>query len=169
MTLPASGAISTDDIMAELRTANPGRAYPISTSDFDVLALAGKSPGSALSIPNDLHGKSSYTPMMVVATSAENEADSTGSSGGGSTISAYPSVTVSGGRGAKTIQWVVLGTTGAPQVTQLTQPQVRVLGGYGPNTNGSASATLRADVTDETGAVVSSNIVTGTVSWYSTV
>jgi hypothetical protein len=58
MTLPASGSISTDDIMTELRTANPGRAYPISTSDADVLTLAGKTAGQSVTIPNDFWGKS---------------------------------------------------------------------------------------------------------------
>jgi hypothetical protein len=62
MTLPASGSISSDQIMAELRVANPTRAFPLSLTDADVLALAGKSV-PPISIPADLYGKGAYTAM----------------------------------------------------------------------------------------------------------
>ena len=55
MTLPASGSISVDDILAELgRSA--GEA--LSMADPALLVLAGKSAGQAISIPSDFYGKS---------------------------------------------------------------------------------------------------------------
>lgn len=61
MTLQASGAISLTDVLNELKTANAGRALPISLGDADVLALAGKgAPPISLS---DLYGKSAYVAL----------------------------------------------------------------------------------------------------------
>ena len=55
MTLPSSGSISTDQILAELRIANANRNYPLSLNDADVLALAGKS-APPVTMPDDFHG-----------------------------------------------------------------------------------------------------------------
>lgn len=57
MTLPASGAISMAQVLAELQIAAPTRAGPLSLNDADVRALAGV-PSGAISM-SDLYGKSS--------------------------------------------------------------------------------------------------------------
>lgn len=62
MTLQASGAISLNDVLTELRVSNPGRASQISLLDADVVALAGKS-GAPVAL-TDLYGKSSVLIAM---------------------------------------------------------------------------------------------------------
>lgn len=75
MTLPTSGSISSDQIMAELRVANPARAFPLSLTDADVLALAGKG-APPISIPVDLYGKSSYIAMSGSVPDVSDDAPS---------------------------------------------------------------------------------------------
>lgn len=58
MTLPSSGAITTQAILDELKVANPTRGSTINFSDSDVLALAGKTAGQSVVLPSDFHGKS---------------------------------------------------------------------------------------------------------------
>lgn len=60
MTLP-TGSLSADQIVTELRVANPGRARLMGLQDADVRTLAGVASGP-ISF-NDLRGKTSYTPM----------------------------------------------------------------------------------------------------------
>jgi len=55
MTLPASGAISIDDILTELGR-NTGEA--IDTTDSELYQLAGKTVGQSLTFPADFYGKS---------------------------------------------------------------------------------------------------------------
>lgn len=54
MTLPLSGAISTAQINVEL---NRSSTAAFNLNDSEVLALAGKSAGQAIQIPQDFHGK----------------------------------------------------------------------------------------------------------------
>lgn len=61
MTLPLSAPISLTQVMDELRTVAPGRAYPISLGDADVRALAGV-PSGPISLTT-LLGKSAYIAM----------------------------------------------------------------------------------------------------------
>ena len=67
MTTPASGTISLTDVMTELRVTNPGRAYPISLGDADVLALAGKG-GPPISL-TDLYNKTSFIALVSASAS----------------------------------------------------------------------------------------------------
>jgi hypothetical protein len=61
MTLPVSAPITLAQVMTELRTVTPGRAYPIALGDADVRALAGV-PSGPISLTN-LLGKSAYVAM----------------------------------------------------------------------------------------------------------
>ena len=72
MTLPTSGSISTDQILAELRVANPGRNYPLNTLDADVLALAGKS-GPPVKMPDDFWGKSAAPPGLEAMATSDSQ------------------------------------------------------------------------------------------------
>lgn len=101
MTLPASGSISTAQILAELRTSNPGRNYPLSTLDSDVLALAGKS-GPPVKMPDDFWGKSAaaftgYIPAVQMS-APSNPASSR-------TETAAVAVNISGGIAPFTYAW----------------------------------------------------------------
>lgn len=160
MTLPASGPISTDQILAELRTANPNRNYPLSTMDADVLALAGK-PGPPLKMPDDFWGKSSTVTFSVTAQHASESADTRFGPG---SVTCTPGVTAAGGTGTKTYSWVVLSNPSGATVTLGTGPSVNVRATYRQNENGSAVVTLRCTVTDQAGQqrVVD---VTGTLTW----
>lgn len=147
MTLPASGAISTDMILAELRTTNPGRTYPLGTLDADLLSLAGKS-GPPVKIPDDFYGKSVVPPFSVTARDASQSADTRFGSG---TVSCFPGVDIAGGTGAKTCSWVVLSNTNGAIVTLGSGPSVNVRITYRQDENGYAEVLLRCTVTDQAG------------------
>lgn len=160
MTLPTSGQISTDQIMAELRIANPGRAYPISTSDADVLALAGKA-GPPVTIPNDFWGKS-VTPAFTVT--ARNASGTANTAPGPGTVSCSPGVNITGATGATSCSWVVLSNPMGCAVTLGTGPSVTIRYTYTQNSNGSAEVRLRCTVTD--GAGQQRNVEpTGSLQW----
>lgn len=112
MTLPASGPISLTDVITELRIVNPGRAYPISLGDADVLSLAGVA-GPANSLTN-LYGKSSYTAMSG---SVPNVSD-TAPAGANYTAHVVVAVSFTGGLAPFSYVWSkVSGTGGASSVT----------------------------------------------------
>lgn len=155
MTLPASGSISLGQVLDELRVANSNRGLPISLGDADVLALAGKS-GPPISL-GDLYGKSAIAPLTAVG---NNDYTFTNSSAANGTARAYPSVTVSGGSGARTYAWSILSTNNASATLSNTgNIGCTVSVPYYQNTNGSATVYLRCVVTDSTGSVTVDNIV----------
>lgn len=160
MTLPTSGTISTDQIMAELRTANPGRAYPLNLLDADVLALAGKS-GPPVTIPNDFWGKSVVPPFSVTAANDSAMADTRSGPG---TVGCSPGVNVVGGSGSKSYAWTVLSNARGVTVALSNNPWVSIQYDYRLNENGSAEVTLRCTVTDEAGAQRTVD-VTGYLEW----
>lgn len=160
MTLPTSPPISLSDVLTELRVVNSGRSLPISLGDADVRNLAGK-PSGAVSL-SDLYGKSSYIPMTVQA-SGDSASGNSQSSGG--TLVAHPTVSVTNGRGAKTINWRVVSTTGTPVLSNQSSATPSVTQTYVKTSQGSSSMDLQADVTDATGATVSSNAVTVSFDW----
>lgn len=161
MTLPTSGTISTDMILNELRVSNPSRSYPLSLSDPDVLALAGR-PSLPVTLPNDFYGKSSYTPMVVQAYGDAAYGDS---SFRGATIYCYPSVSVSGGKGDKTYQWNIISVSPSMEILSTTSPNCAAKVTYGKFSNGSAEAQLTCTVTDSTGASVTSQVVYALIEW----
>lgn len=61
MTLPASGAISSDDILTELGRST---GIALSSTDTDLLNMANLSAGAAITIPDDLYGKSYLGPLQ---------------------------------------------------------------------------------------------------------
>jgi hypothetical protein len=164
MTLPASGAISLSDVLAELRITNPARAETISLGDADVLALAGKSaPPISLS---DLYGKSSYvyTPMTVTPHSAFSSGYQSSISGG--TAVASPSVTIKGGEGGYSILWEITdgGGLGAT-LSNATRAQCTVSRPFAKNSNGEFDVFLRCTVTDGTGRSVVVDNIEAYASW----
>lgn len=159
MTLPASGSISLGQVLDELRTTNPGRGLPISLGDADVRALAGK-PSGPISL-SDLYGKSSVSPLTATG---NNDHTFTSSAYGSGTASAYPSVSVSGGSGARSFAWSIL-TSSAPVTLSNTGSQIcTVSRAFTQNSQGYISAYLRCVVTDATGSVTVDNIV-GIIEW----
>lgn len=160
MTLPSTPPISLSDVLTELRVVNPGRGLPISLGDADVRALAGK-PSGAVSL-SDLYGKSSYVPMTVQASDDYAYGDS-GFSGG--TLACYPTVSVTGGRGNKTYQWRFVTAPGSATLSNANQPTCTVMRTYTKASQGVASVNLQCDVTDATGATVTSNTANATFEW----
>ena len=161
MTLPASGPISTDQILAELRTANPGRNYPLSTQDADVLALAGKTAGQPVKIPDDFLGKSAAG-LAVTATASGQFKNSAAAAG---TVSGNATAAVTGSTGTTQYQWVVLSNPGGATVSGLTSQQMGASKAYARYATGSADVQVRCDVTDSKGITVSSNVVTIPLNW----
>jgi len=143
-----SGPVSTDDILTELRKANPNRNYPISTTDADVLALAGKSAGQSVKIPDDFWGKSAIPPFTVTARDDSNTADTRFGAG---TVSCAPAVNIIGGTGAKTCSWVVLSNPRPAAVALGSGPSVLISCSYRQNETGSAAVALRCTVVDQAG------------------
>lgn len=161
MTLPTSGAISTDAILAELQAANPSRALPLSLTDSDVLSLAGKSAGP-LSIPGDLYGKSSYVPLSVVGHN-DSGTDFTGSAAG--TVSCAPSVTVSGGSGGTTYAWSFTSNPNNCTLSNATSATCTVSHAYAINSTGNASAVLQCVVSDNTSHSTTAGGISATLDW----
>lgn len=160
MSLPTFGSpISLGDVLAELRNANSGRSLPISLGDADVRALAGKASGD-ISL-TDLYGKSAVTALTVTGNNDSGYATSTYSAG---TVSAYPSVSYSGGSGTKTFQWSILSNTSPVELINANNAQCEVRRSYAKNTTGAATAYLRCVVSDSTGTVTVNNIVAD-LSW----
>lgn len=160
MTLPASGSISTDQIRDELRVANPGRNYPLSTLDADVLSLAGKS-APPVKIPDDFYGKSAIGTLNAVGNNSSAFADSRNADG---TVSCNPSVTVMGGSGAKSFAWSFLSNPNACTLSNATSQSCTVSKFYTKNSGGNATATLRCVVSDSTGSKTVDGI-TANLQW----
>lgn len=160
MTLQTSGTMTDADLMAEIRTANPGRAYPLSLTDPDVLALAGKS-APPVTFPTDFYGKSAYTPMAVTG-HGDNASVSTFSSGG--TIACAPSVTVTGGKNPKTYLWSFTSNPNGCVLNSTTSATCSVSHTYNKGSTGFASAQLQCQVSDGTTTVTATGI-TATLDW----
>jgi hypothetical protein len=160
MTLPTGGYISLTDVMNELRIANPGRAYPISLGDADVLALAGKSaPPISLS---DLYRKSSYTPMTATTANGNSAYDATYSAG---TAFCNPAVFVSNGSGAYSFAWAFTSNPNGCALSNASSSACTVSAGYAQSSAGSAGATLQCTITDGTGNVLVKSGITSALTW----
>lgn len=146
MTLPASGAISLLDVLAEIRTVNPGRSSTISLGDGDVLALAGKG-GMPVSL-SDLYGKSSYIPMTVTPHSDMHGAVPSDFSGG--TVSASPSVTITGGDAGYTCQWTITSGGIGVSISGANSSQCTLSRTFAKNSSGEFDVFLSCTVTDRT-------------------
>lgn len=171
MTLPASGAISAAMILAELQTANPGRGYPLSLLDADVLALAGKG-GPPVTMPTDFYGKSAGGavtpppppgPLTVQTTDGYGRASSENSSG---QVSCQVSAQVSGGTGTIVHLWEFTSNPGAFTLSGSNGAAATVSKNYTRYSSGSAQAALRYTARDSTGAVVVAEPVYADLEWY---
>jgi len=160
MTLPVSGSISLTQVMDELRVSSPARAYPISLGDADVRALAGV-PSGPISL-TDLYGKSSYIPMVIVATNGGGVFSSAASGG---TAACNPSVSVTQGNPGYTYLWSFTSNPDGCSLSSTTSTSCHVSKAYGYLANGSASAVLQCQVTDSTGHIQTKTGITSSLSW----
>jgi hypothetical protein len=144
MTLPASGPISMTQVMAELRTSNPGRAFPISLGDSDVRALAGV-PSGPISMSN-LLGKASIAPLSVQGFSDTDNTFFT--QAGSGTAYAFPTVQISGGSNNYTIVWTIISSENSPILDNANTRNPSVRKAYTRRANGSFNAYLSCTVTD---------------------
>ena len=135
-----SGPVSTDDILTELRKANPNRNYPLNTLDADVLALAGKS-GPPVKMPDDFWGKSSN--LEVSSANGFGTANSTNSGGN---VACSPSVTVVGETAGVTYLWSFTSNPGGSTLYNPTSRACLVSHDYARNASGSADSTLQCVV-----------------------
>lgn len=148
------GSISLAEVLTELRIANPGRSYPISLGDADVRALA-SIPSGPISL-TDLYGKSAIA--TLTATGNNDSGFETTANGSGS-VSAYPSVSYTGGSGTKTFQWSVLSSTQPVTLINPNNAQCEVKRSFLQNSNGNSITYLRCVVSDSTGSVTVDNII----------
>jgi len=162
MTLPASGHMSLMvDVLAELQIAHPARSLPISlTGDADVRALAGK-PTGQISFPADLYGKSAYVAMTVTGHGAFNFV----SSGGATSISCAPYVTVTDGSGGYSYLWSFTSNPDGCTLSNATSAACTVSKSFIHNSFGSANATLQCSVTDSTAHNVIATGITTSLDW----
>lgn len=142
MTLPASGSISTDQILAELRTANPSRNYPLSTLDADVLALAGRS-GPPVKMPDDFWGKSVIPPTSPTLTAEVYGNQGSNNSSAGGTASCQLTSILRGGNTPYTRLWEFTNNPAGFTLSDPTAAMPLVRKTYSAGQNGSARATLK--------------------------
>lgn len=164
MAIRSTPPISLADVMAELRIANPNRAYPLSLGDTDVRALAGK-PSGPISL-GDLYGRSGYAPMSI---SAVGGSDFQTSQFGPGSVSASATATAVGGRGAKTYLWLIGEQQGSLVLSGQNTSTLVATKAYTQNSTGSATVSANCRVTDETGAMVTSNPIVINLEWAGTV
>jgi len=159
MTIRSTPPISLGDVMAELRTANPGRQFPLSLGDADVRALAGV-PSGPISLGN-LYGKSAYIPMTGQGI---NDAATGNSSFSGGVVACYPGVQVNGGKDPKTFAWSITSGTGAT-LSSANSQYCTVSRTFMKNANGAVSLTLACLVTDATGQSITIGNVFADLEW----
>ena len=165
MTLPTSGSISTDQILAELRVANANRNYPLSLNDADVLALAGKS-APPVTMPDDFYGKSAAPPAqpMTLYPSASNL--NYGNVPSQMTGAINISVAVTGGARPLTYSWGEIAVTnGMVLKSETNGPSLNFERTLPANSNGTATARARCTVTDANGVTASTALLTGSITW----
>ena len=166
MTLPTSGPISTDQILNELRIATPGRNYPLSTTDADVLALAGKSAGQPVKIPDDFWGKSVTPPTSPVPVAeAYGDTARANSSTGDGVVSCYPVAVRRGGVPPYTNFWEFTSNPGGFTLSNPTATSPTVSKAYTKNSNGSFRALLKYTLTDSIGQKATVSGVIADLAW----
>lgn len=150
MTITATAPITLANVMAELRTVTPGRAYPISLGDADVRALAGV-PSGPISL-NNLLGKSAYTAMS--GTMNDQVDSATIAPGGDYTKSVAVSLSLAGGQAPFSYAWEKVSgvgtvtevnaasTTANFNISRFAQPETEL------------TQVVRCTVTDNTGATL---------------
>lgn len=155
--ITASAPITLADVMTELRTVTPGRAYPISLGDADVRALAGITSG-AISL-TDLLGKSAYVAMSgsvpnVSTTAAINTSLNY-------TKNVAVSVSLAGGLAAFSYSWSHVSGDGAVVAANASTVNATFPVGRFDTPGDVLSQVVQCTVTDSTGATLTR---TGTVT-----
>lgn len=150
MTLPASAPITLTDVMTELRTLTPGRAYPIALGDADVRALAGVVSGT-ISLTN-LLGKSAYVAMSgsvpnVSGTAASNPASSY-------TANVAVSISLSGGLAPFTYAWSKVSGDGSVTAVNAASTNARFTVARFSSPGEVSAEIVQCIVTDSTGATL---------------
>lgn len=153
MTLPVSGLISLANVNVELGRASTAA---VSLAESAVRTLAGVASG--IVYLSNLHGKSSYTPMVGTGYDAYVTDYATGTA---YTESAYPYVTVVNGTGGYTYSWTFINQNGFSIVNPTSSnPTVRhsiTKFGY------SGSCTLQCVITDNTAHSITVSPITVTM------
>lgn len=158
MTLQASGVISMNDVLIELRIANPGRSGVISLGDADVLNLAGK--GDQPISLSDLYGKSSFS---AVGTNAYVSV----SSASAGTCYAYPYVTPTGGAGGTTYQWAMNSNPNGATLGSANSQQCQVSHAFPKISNGSFDVVLQCTLRDNAGNTITVSNISAHGDWSS--
>lgn len=171
MTIRGTPPLSLSDVMAELRTANPGRAYPIAVGDSDVRALAGIASGP-IDLGN-LYGKTAGvvtppppTPSPLTVQTQDGSGYATSTNTGG-TVSCQVSAAVSGGTGTITHLWEFVSNPGQFTLSNSNSATARVSRTYTRYSSGAADAELRYTARDSAGAVVVAQPVIANLEWNS--
>lgn len=162
MTLPTSGSIGLDQIMTELRVPNPGRSYPISLTDTDVLTLAGKS-APPVTMPDDFYGKSSAPPALT-AEAYGNQATADTRFGNG-TVSCTLTGIPRGGVKPYTNLWEFTSNPKNFVLSNANTTSPTVSATYTQNSNGGGRAILKYTVTDSVGQKAVVTDVYADLSW----
>jgi hypothetical protein len=150
MTLPASAPISLTQVMDELRTVTPGRAYPIALGDADVRALAGV-PSGPISLTN-LLGKSAYVAMSGSIADVSATADSNPPST--YTESLPLSLTLAGGMAPFSYVWSKLSGDGAVTAINAASTTANFTNARFSPPGQVQSQVVQCVVTDNTGATL---------------
>lgn len=158
MTTPTNGAISLNEVLAELRIANPGRGAAISLGDADVLALAGKS-AAPVSL-SDFYGKS------IFKATATGEYTSVSSIQAGGTCYSSPYITAIGGSGATTYQWTVLSNSGAATFRFPNEATCQLSRTFSKLSQGSFDVVLQCVVADSAGHSITLTGIIAHGDWY---
>jgi hypothetical protein len=157
MTLPATAPITLAQVMTELRTVTPGRAYPIALGDADVRALAGVASGP-ISLTN-LLGKSAYVAMSGSVPDVSDTA--TINPGANYTKNVPVSVVIAGGLAPFSCVWSKVSGEGTVTATTATSTTSNFLVIRFADPGDVLPQVVQCVVTDATGATMTR---TGTVT-----
>lgn len=157
MALPSSGSITLGMVAAEL-----GIGLPLSLGDSRVRTLAGV-PSGPISL-GQLRGKSAVATLSA----SGNNSYGYGSSNNAGIVSAYPSVNVSGGTGAKSFTWSVLSASSPADISGANTQYPTVSKSFAKLSQGFTTVYLRCVISDSSGSVTVDNIV-AELEWSSTV
>lgn len=150
MTIRSTPPISLSDVLAELRTVNPGRSLPISLGDPDVRALAGVPSGPI--VLSNLYGKSSYIAMSA----SINNVSGSAAAGPTSNYQARLAIGInlSGGKAPFTYAWSHVSGDGSVQALNAASSTADFIVPRFSSPGDVQSQVVQCTVTDVTGAQI---------------